>query len=214
MTGETIHLLASICAIVAAACFGPTIIVIRAALRLFLAPQGIRRWQHAANLGTCAGLIGATALTGWLFGATAASQIAVMILLALLAAMDLAWRWLPTAWTAPLIGLGLLAAALSGDWQTAIAGLLAGAGLLFGLQLWFRLRHGLDALGTGDIWLAAGLGSLTGATQIMLLLGLAALTGLAVTALSKALGPPARKRRFGVAYGAHMCVAYILFVPF
>ena len=202
---------AALLAVGAAAALGPVRLTCRAVLRRFGSRDIMRHWQVPVTYGVQAGLPGAVALAAWTGGPQGALLAAVTGLLSLLATLDLAWRWLPFAWTLPLLALGMVAAP---DWAIAAAGAATGAGLLWALQLYYRLRRGIDALGTGDIWLAAGLGALTDPARIGLILGLAAVTALGAEILSRTRHGPAKPRRMGVAYGAHLCAAYIILFPF
>lgn len=189
---------------------GPLLIVVRAGLRLVLVPAKVRQWQKPVAFGLATGAIAATLASGLAFEAAAAMTVAVIGILILLAALDLAWRWLPFEWTIPLLGLGLVNAVLQGTLAEAMIGLLVGAGTLIALQLFFHFGRGLQALGTGDIWLAAGLGALSGMPDISYILPLAAVTGLLAAGVSK-LGPfTPHRQRYGVAYGAHLCLAYVI----
>ncbi|MEJ6402889.1 prepilin peptidase [Yoonia sp. 2307UL14-13] len=189
---------------------GPLRLMIRTVLRRLGDVPRMRRWQHPVTWGVAAGAVLAVLLALVVMDVTAAVVTATFALLSFLALMDLAWRWLPLEWTLPLLGLGLLQALTEGALPMALIGGVLGGGLLWALQFMFLKLRGVMALGTGDIWLAAALGILAGPDRITLILCLAALTALAFTALQRA----DRRKRYGVAYGAHMCVAYVLFFPF
>lgn len=204
MSGDAVLALAAMLIAVTA---GPLRLLVRFVLRQ-PGNVAVRRWQHPATWGLAGGLVGAVLLAALLWGGTAAIGTAVLSLLCLLAVMDIAWRWLPFAWTLPLLALGLAAAWIQGTLPDAAIGMALGGGTLFLLQLGFRLWRGVEALGTGDIWLAAGLGALSGPDRIGLILWLAAMTALAAAILGKALACPVKRQRFGVAYGAHLCLAY------
>ena len=206
MSGDAVLALA---AMLIAVTTGPLRLLVRFVLR-YVSNVTVRRWQHAATWGLAGGLVGAVMLAALLWGGAAAIGTAVLSLLCLLALMDVAWRWLPFAWTLPLLALGLAAAWIQGTLSDAAIGMALGGGTLFLLQLGFRLWRGVEALGTGDIWLAAGLGALSGPDRIGLILWLAAMTALGAAILGKALSGPDTRQRFGVAYGAHLCLAYLV----
>lgn len=213
MPGDDLLLsVTALAAIGVAVLTGPLMLTCRAVLRRLMPPAALRRWQGPVTAGVGAGLLAAT-LLGATTGGNAALVVAVFGLLLLLATLDLAWRWLPFAWTMPLLALGIVAAWVNHALIDAILGVALGAGVLLALQLSFRFLRGVEALGTGDIWLAAGLGALAGPQKIMLILGLSAVLALAVEAGRSILVTRPGRRRLGVAYGAHMCLAYIVFVP-
>ncbi len=194
--------------------FGPVRLTCRAVLRKVLPPDAMRGWQYPLTHGLQAGLVLTVVFAALLGGPDAAVLAAVVGLLVLLAVLDLAWRWLPFVWTIPLLALGFVLAWATESLLEAVLGAVIGGGILLSLQLFFRFWRGVEALGTGDIWLAAGLGALTGPQQISLILGIAAVTGLAAEVLGKILRSGSGRRRMGVAYGAHMCAAYIIVFPF
>ena len=211
MGGDAVLALAALLAVMAAVSAGPLRLLVRFVLR-YAGNAAMRRWQRPATWGLASGLVGAVALAALLWGGTAALSTAVLSLLLLLGLMDIAWRWLPFGWTLPLLVLGLFAAWLHGTLPDAVLGLILGGGTLWLLQLGFRLWRGVEALGTGDIWLAAGLGSLAGPGLIGLILWLAAMTALGAAVLGKALSGHDTRQRFGVAYGAHLCLAHLVFL--
>lgn len=197
-------------AIVAAALLaGPTPFLVRAALRHAVGRSAMRRWQAAATLGLGAGILGAIGL-GSVMGL--AVTVGVIALLALLAGMDLAWRWLPHEWTAALGALGVLSAWSSDTVATAVLGAIIGGGTLFALQLGHRVLRGGEGLGTGDVILGAVLGLLVGGFDMPWLLCLAAVTGLVHAGLTRLRAHPAAIRRYEVAFGAHLALASLIFL--
>ncbi len=205
---------AAVLAMCFAVAFGPVRLTCRAVLRKVMPPDAMRGWQYPVTHGLQAGLVLTVVFAALLGGPDAAVLAAVVGLLVLLAVLDLAWRWLPFVWTILLLALGVVVAWATDSWAHAASGAAIGGGILLGLQLFFRFWRGVEALGTGDIWLAAGLGALTGPQQISLILGIAAITGLTAEVLGKILRSGSDRRRMGVAYGAHMCAAYIIVFPF
>ncbi len=128
----------------------------------------------------------------------------------LLAVLDLAWRWLPHEWTVPLLVLGLLAGFLGATGGDALAGAATGAGLLAALRIGFRLARGVEAIGFGDVWLAAGLGTFVGPATILWVLALATITALVSEAVAERAAAGPKRRRFGVAYGTHICGVFLI----
>lgn len=192
---------------------GPTLLAVRAALRPVLGPRGARRWQGPAALGLAGGGVAAVLAAGAWAGGAAAILTALLVLLPILAAIDLAWRWLPLEWTVAVATLGLGSAAIGPHpGQSAVASFL-GAGLLLTLQRGHRLARGTEGLGTGDIVLIAGLGLFLTPHTISWVL-----VGAASTALLHALWLRRRARADGappvaVAFGAHLCAVTILLLP-
>jgi len=210
MEPELILTLAATAAVSFATLRGPLLLLVRAVLRLMLPVATVRRWQVPVCTGLGAGIILATVVSGAIFGGSVAAQVAVLSLLVLMASLDLAWRWLPFEWTLPLLALGLIWAVIAGDLPDALIGLAVGGGVLLALHLFFHYARGVRALGIGDIWLTAGLGTLCGMPDIAYILSLAALTGLATAWIARFLPIMPRKQRFGVAYGTHLCVLYVV----
>jgi leader peptidase (prepilin peptidase) / N-methyltransferase len=192
---------------------GPVRLAARAALRAAGGRPALR-WQGAATAGLSAGLLAAPLVAGASLGGPSAVWASLLGLMLLLSAQDLAWRWLPFEWTLPLLALGFVAGFLGDMSYDTFLGALIGGGLLLTLQLSFRLARGVEALGTGDIWLAAGLGAFSGPATIAWVLALAALSGLAVEALRKKVPGPGSRNRWGVAYGAHSCAAFLIVSAF
>ena len=211
---DVILIIVSIGTLTVAVWLGPMLLVIRAVLRCMMSPSHMRRWQNPTRFGVSAGMIAACAVSGLTMGVNAVALAAVLCLLVMLATADFAWRWLPLEWTISLIGLGVILALYNGNWAEAAIGLVIGAGTLWVLQFTFRVWRGTDALGTGDIWLAAGLGALAGSSQIPWVLCLAALSALSVTLVSQRLASIDRRNRHGVAYGAHLCIVHTIQMVF
>ena len=204
-------------AIVAIACavvLGPTRLLVRATLRRTLGPQGVRRWQTAATIGLQAGTVGGVLAAYAVFGGQGAFWAAIVSLLLLLGALDLAWRWLPFVWTVPFGVLGLGHAIASNEVYQAFAGAMAGAGFLFGLQITFRVLRGVQAVGTGDIVLIGAMGTITGPMGAILVLGIGATTALIMESLQLYMAKSGMRPRLGVAYGAHLSAAFLFFLLF
>lgn len=193
---------------------GPLRLVVRAGLRIWGGKGAVTRWQRATTLGLGTGLVAAPALVGATLGGDAAVISAVLGLAFMLLALDLAWRWLPFEWTLPLLALGLFAGFLGDQAQSTVAGAAFGAGFLWALQTSFRLWRKVEALGTGDIWLAAGLGCFVGPATIAWVLALAALSALTIEIFRKTAGKSPDRHRWGVAYGSHMIAVFLIIWPF
>ncbi|SMX40810.1 prepilin peptidase [Maliponia aquimaris] len=144
------------------------------------------------------------ALPGWLWlieiAATGAALLAVLKggtdwqvwtsagllwLLLALAASDLLWFRLPDALTAALAALCLGAALAQGVFLAALGGGLIGAGAFLALRAGYKALRGREGLGLGDVKLMAGLGALTGAAGLPLLVLIAALAALATALLAR-----------------------------
>ncbi len=192
---------------------GPLRLVVRAVLRRWADKIAVTRWQRPVTLGVAAGLLAAPALAGALFGGSSAVTATTLGLAVLLLLQDLAWRWLPLEWSVPFAALGLVAAFLDHNFANALIGAAIGAGLLWVLQTGFRSLRGVEGLGTGDIWLAAGVGAFVGPDTIAWVLGLAALSGLAFEAVRRKVPKPCSHNRWGVAYGAHILWVFLIVTP-
>jgi leader peptidase (prepilin peptidase)/N-methyltransferase len=214
MTSDILLTFASVCTVMAAVFFGPMILTVRACLRLVMTITSVRRWQTPVAMGLCAGMIAATVASGFFIGGPGAVFTATLCLLILMAVLDIAWRWLPFAWTLPLLALGMATAILQDTVSSAFFGVIFGGGILLTLQFSFWMWRGVIALGTGDVWLAAGLGSFAGMPQISWILCLAALTALAFEGVAIFRSQRIVRQRFGVAYGTHLCLAYLVFLFF
>lgn len=194
-------------AVLAAVSITPAHIVARSTLRHFAGPATIKSRAPALILGSGVGAALAVGLAGALFGPPAALTVALLVLLILLAAMDVAWRWLPLEWCALIALIGCTEAILSGAFAHALLGAAIGGGVLFLLRALYLMTRGIEALGLGDVWLAAALGTLFGPTQIIWILGLAAGLGLLHFTF---LGP--KRTASGVAFGAQICAVTPIFL--
>lgn len=189
---------------------GPLRIMVRAGLHLWGGKAAVMQWQQAATLGLGAGLVVAPVLAGTLFGGLGAVFAAIIGLSLLLLALDLAWRWLPLEWTMPILALALVAGFSGNRVEDALFGAALGAGPLWALQVAFRRLRGIEALGTGDIWLAAAIGAVVGASTIAWVLALAALSGLAFDFLGRSSSKRTKRRRWGVAFGSHLIAIFLI----
>lgn len=210
MSGDLGYIFLSIATLMTAFLAGPSILVARGVLRDRFGPASARAHGRSLAIGVGAGAMAATVLIGLILGGQAAVNVALLTFLVMLAAMDVAWRWLPLEWTLPLNVLGFGAAMFSGDLTSAVLGAALGGGILLALRTGYFVLRNIEALGLGDVWLAAALGAFVGPTHIIWLLGGAACFGLVLYFSSRSSQP----RRMGVAFGAHLCVATPIFVAF
>ena len=182
----------------------PALMTLRAGLRRI---GGAPAHRHAPAVR--AGLLLAASAALWIETARGGSPLipAAALVAAMLAGCDLAWRWLPPAWSGALGLCGLLAAA------APVAGL--GAAILCGgtlLILRLALMRGgrPESLGLGDVWLTAAVAVWLGPLPAMAVLGVAATTALLIEGARVAqwVGADVMHRRLGAAFGAHICAAF------
>lgn len=210
MSSETLYIFLSLAALMTAFLAGPSLLMARGVLRTSFGPHVARARGPGLALGLSAGALAATVLVGVTLGGPAAVTTGFLTILLMLALMDITWRWLPLEWTGTLGALGFVTAALSGDLTSAMYGAALGGGLLMALRQTFLTLRSIEALGLGDIWLAAALGAFAGPVHIIWLLGAAACFGLLLHFSSRVAKP----RRMGVAFGAHICAVAPFFVAF
>ena len=189
---------------------GPLAIAARAVAVAIGGTAARHRWRSVS-----AGLMGGFGAAILLAAAGSFADpvdVALLGLLALLIVMDLRWRWLPLEWCAA-IGLAALVRGWLGDTlpDTILAACVV-AGTLAILRFgWLHLR-GVEVLGLGDIWLIAAFSGHLGVVPGFGLIGLAALSGLIHHIVSKRLSNDPQAR-YGVAYGAHLCICFAIFHP-
>jgi leader peptidase (prepilin peptidase)/N-methyltransferase len=128
------------------------------------------------------GALAATAI--WQFGATPAGVGALLLtfFLVALAFIDLDTQLLPDDLTLPLLWLGL-AFNLAGTFvpiADAVAGAMAGYGILWAVYWLFKLATGKEGMGYGDFKLLAALGAWFGWQAIPSIILLASAVGAAV----------------------------------
>ena len=130
-------------------------------------------------------LTGATAVaTVAFFGLSPQALIHFAFLAALITItfIDLDHQIIPDAISLPGIGVGFIAALILGEpgWQSSLAGLLLGGGVLWAVaEGYFRLT-GREGMGGGDVKLLAMIGAFLGWRAVPLSLLLASLTGTIV----------------------------------
>ncbi|MEM6386411.1 MAG: prepilin peptidase [Pseudomonadota bacterium] len=186
----------------------PAQLAARSVLRQVVQGQTVRARAPSLLVGLGSGAALAVILVGITLGPNASFAVALLLLLTLLATIDFAWRWLPWEWCALLAIVGGAEAVLRGAYEPALLGALLGGGILLTLRTTFLVLRGVEAMGLGDVWLAAAIGTIVGPTYIMWLLGAAACLGLL---LHFAAWAPNRADR-GVAFGAHICIVTPFFV--
>lgn len=208
MTGPMLQVALIAGVLIASLLTGPLQIVVRGVMRPQLGPHRTRRWHGPVSAGIAGGMVVAVIATGFSDPAIALGA-AVLCLLLLLAVIDWQWRWLPLEWTA-----GLIALALIFGWQgqmlpMVLAQMAVPAVTLLIIRqvmLWVLQK---EAMGLGDIWLIAGLGGFLALHQSFLLIGLAALSGLAELLIRQVFqGKTARQR--AVSYGTHLCLIFVI----
>lgn len=141
-------------------------------------------------------LLGAAA--AWLawqrqgLGLSALAELAFVDVLIALAFIDLATWLLPNVLTRPLVVAGLVAAALGAAPAASLRSSVLGAALGYGAfaaVAWVgKILAKREAMGTGDVWLLAGLGAWLGVGALVPVVLLASLQGSAYGLLLIALG--------------------------
>lgn len=115
--------------------------------------------------------------------------------------IDLRTGLLPDLLTLPLIGAGLIYAALGGlDWRMAVAGAIIGYLLIAGLAWFWRRTRGYEGIGLGDAKLLAAGGAWVGANLLPLILVIASAIGL-VAALIASKRPRTQDSHTAIAFG-------------
>ena len=192
----------------AALAFGPTAILARAYLRWIFGIPPARKWGKPAACGIVAGSAAA-----FLVIAVAAPHMlidaAVLSLVFMLASIDWRWRWLPIEWTLGLIALAVLSAIQDGTLPTVFLHMAVPSITVLLVRQVVLWRSAQEALGLGDVWLLAGLGGFLAPFESFLLVGCAAITGLVDAGLQRLLWPGVPKT-FGVSYGTHLCIVFLI----
>lgn len=198
----------SLLIILSALTISPAQLAARSILRQTAGGPLVRSRAPALVVGVGVGASLAAVWAGALFGAGAAMTVALLLVLALLATIDLAWRWLSVEWCGLIACVGAAEAILSGNVHHALLGAVAGGALLCVLRMSFLLLRGIEALGLGDVWLAAAIGCVVGPEHIIWVLGAAACLGL----LLHYAAPSRDSAERGVAFGAHICLVTPFFL--
>jgi len=140
-----------------------------------------------------------------------------------LAVTDLIWFRLPNPLTLTLVGLALtlaLAQALADPAQTAqpaqtallraFGGAVLGAGSFWLLRLSYAALRGREGLGAGDVKLMAGIGALTGAAALPVVVLTGALLALTTALVVARLSGRALTGTLRLPFGAALCAAGFL----
>lgn len=140
----------------------------------------------------------------WRAGAALAALLAIC---ALIAEIDRRSFIIPDPLVAGLFALAV-ARAFGVIWQEAMAGALILGGLLLGVRFWFERMGRAEALGLGDVKLAAAMGALLGPQYGLLAVALAGVATLSVAAPALARGgaPRAARLPFGIGLAAALAV--------
>lgn len=170
----------------------------------------------AAHLLAAAGLSALLVLSGP-GTAVPVLPLAGLCLVCLAAAIDARTGYLPDALTWPLLGLGLVHAALSAGFPSpvqALAGVAAGYGLPWVVAHAYLLWRKQPGLGGGDIKLLAAMGAWLGPAQVPWVLLLACLLALLVAwaraAWRRRSWQARQARPFGPALAAAGVAVYVL----
>ncbi|MEM0976825.1 MAG: prepilin peptidase [Pseudomonadota bacterium] len=190
---------------------GPRLLLFRAILRSVSTVDAAR--DLAPKLAVIVGglLCMSAGGVGYVFGPTAVFGFAVVVVLIALAAMDLAWRWLPLEW---LLGLGLagfVAAFASDMLAAALQASVAGAALLAIPRVVLQALRGYEVMGLGDVFLAAAIGLHTDVRTVVWALTGAAISALVTHFILTTWFSHRVKNRLGVAFGAHIALIYAVF---
>lgn len=200
----------SLFVVLAALSVAPAHLAARSVLRQVAGPLTSKARSPALVVGFGVGAGVAVFLSGTMVGAQAAPVVACLTVLLLLSVVDLTWRWLPLEWCGLLALCGLSNAVLSGTFPDAVLGALLGGGLLLALRTAYLMLRDIEALGLGDVWLAAAIGTFVGPDHIIWLLGTAACLGLLLSFWASGRGA----NRSGVAFGAHLSAVTPFFLAF
>ncbi|MEQ9315388.1 MAG: A24 family peptidase, partial [Henriciella sp.] len=126
-----------------------------------------------------------------------------------LAAID--WRSfiLPDPLNALLAVLGLVMVGLYAReaWLDHLIGAVAGYGILFSVETFYRITRGRDGLGRGDAKLLGALGLWTGWTRLPDILLMASLAGLAAALVSSRLSKEPLSGSTALAFGPWLALA-------
>ncbi len=191
---------------------GPLPLVIRGVIRRWLGPAFVQRWYRPVSVGVGLGMIGASALVAW-FDPAQTFLLVLICLLVLLAVMDWQWRWLPIEWTLGVIALGVLQGISGGDIILTAQQIAVPSLTVLAIRQVLKAIFKRVALGLGDVWLIAGLGAFLPVTASFLLIGLAALSGLAEL-LFRRWRSADQQKTASVSYGTHLCVVFVIMLSF
>ena len=156
--------------------------------------SGAIPWRYPVVEATTAALFAAAVLV---FGPTLQAAVAAAFLAALLviAVIDLQHQIIPDVISLPGILAGFLANLSTGrvSWTDSLIGIVVGGGVFLAIAVLGAWMAGQDAMGGGDIKLAAMLGALLGWKVLLLSLFLAAVAGGVLAAVLMGSGLRGRK---------------------
>lgn len=161
-----------------------------------------------------AGIVAASAATAWFLAGdwrTASVLTALCIICALIAEIDRRSFLIPDLLVVALLALAATMT-LGIGWLAALAGALTLGGLLLGVRFWFERLGRAEALGLGDVKLAAAMGALLGPQHGLLALALAGVATLTVAAPALVRGGAQREMRlpFGIGLAAALAAMAVL----
>lgn len=212
VTGFVLGVVLPIGVLVVSLVFGPLPIVIRGVIRRHFGPAYVHRWFRPASFGIGIGMALAAVVMAVLDGSQTL-YLVLLCLLLLLAVIDWQWRWLPIEWTLGVIALGLVHGVLGGDFSLVLQQMLVPSMTILLIRQILQAVLKRQALGLGDVWLIAGLGAFLPVTTTFLMIGLAALSGLANLLLRRWYSLESQKIA-GVSYGTHLCAVFLILLTF
>ncbi len=113
---------------------------------------------------------------------SAAARFVLCAALFSVALIDYDWRIIPNAITFPGIAVGFAGASLlmpdEVGWQSSLAGIALGAGVLFLTGYFYELVRGREGVGMGDVWLLAMIGAFLGWPGVVFTLFFGSLLGV------------------------------------
>lgn len=162
--------------------------------------------------GALCGLIGL-----WRFGPSLAGVAALLFLIDLIAVALIDWKYMiiPHTLTVGGMALGLALASWNGlGLQTALLGLVVGAGIVLVLAHGYRLLRGQIGMGGGDVMLMGMVGAFLGAWGVVLVLFGGALLGSLYALLQRRASLSAQSRLpFGTFLAAAAGIALLVGEP-
>lgn len=186
-------------------------------IALWLAAQAAKRdlsIQFSVGAPALACIVAAGGAAAWLLAADWRAAIvltALCAVCALIAEIDRRSFIIPDPLVVALFILAAIAP-LGITWPEALAGALTLGGLLLGVRFWFERMGRAEALGLGDVKLAAGMGALLGPQHGLLAVALAGVATLMVATPAFARGGAGRESRipFGIGLATALAVMAVL----
>lgn len=159
-------------------------------------------------------IVAAGGAAAWLLAGdwrAASALVALCVICALIAEIDRRTFIIPDPLVVALFMLAAIAP-LGITWLEALAGALTLGGLLLGVRFWFERMGRAEALGLGDVKLAAAMGALLGPQHGLLAVALAGVATLTVAAPAFVRGGAGRETRipFGIGLAAALAVVAVL----